>query len=107
MLLYYAKEGSEFHFNREILNQEYLQKNLNSVIQTWYQKHTLLFPWQQSLSVKNQISPMATFLSETGGLDWNTQGCHTLLIRSMGVDDSFLTPSPPRGLPLTSKIVWC
>ena len=28
MLLYYAKEGSEFHFNSEILNQEYLQKNL-------------------------------------------------------------------------------
>ena len=44
---------------------------------------TILLPWQhswfQSLSVKNQISPFATFLSGTGGLP--------LPIRLLGVDD--------------------
>ena len=41
-------------------------------------------------SVKNQISPFATFLSGTGGLPINRQGSHivlTLPIRLLGVDD--------------------
>ena len=56
---------------------------------------TILFPWQhpwiQSLSVKNQISPFATFLSGTGGLPRNRHDDHivlTLPIRLLGVDDS-------------------
>ena len=55
---------------------------------------TILLPWQhpwlQSLSVKNQISPFATFLSGTGGLPRNRHGVHivlTLSIRLLGVDD--------------------
>ena len=55
---------------------------------------TILLPWQhpwlQSLSVKNQISPLATFLSGTGGLRQNRHGAHivlTLPIRLLGVDD--------------------
>ena len=55
---------------------------------------TILLPWQhpwlQSRSVKNQISPFATFLSETGGLPRNRHGVHivlTLPIRLLGVDD--------------------
>ena len=54
----------------------------------------ILLPWQhpslQSVSVKNQISPFATFLSETGGLLGNRHGFHivlTLPIRLLGVDD--------------------
>ena len=55
---------------------------------------TILLPWQhpwfRSLSVKNQISPFATFLSGTGGLPRNRHGSHivlTLPIRLLGVDD--------------------
>ena len=55
---------------------------------------TILLPWQhhwfQSLLVKNQISPFATFLSGTGGLPGNRHGSHivlTLPIRLLGVDD--------------------
>ena len=55
---------------------------------------TKLFPWQQpwlqSLSVKNQISPFATFLSGTGGLPRSKHGVHivlTLPIRLLAVDD--------------------
>ena len=56
---------------------------------------TILLPWQppwlQSLSVKNQISLFATFLSGAGGLPGNRHGAHivlTLTIRLLGVDDS-------------------
>ena len=56
---------------------------------------TILLPWQhhwlQSLSVKNQISLFATFLSRTGGLPWNRHGSHIVLILPirwlLGVDD--------------------
>ena len=55
---------------------------------------TMLLPWQhswlQSLSVKNQIFPFATFLSGSEGLARNTHGSHTVLslaIRLVGVDD--------------------
>ena len=55
---------------------------------------TILLPWQhpwfQSLSVKNQISQFATFLSGTGGIPRNKHGSHfvvTLFIRLLGVDD--------------------
>jgi len=58
---------------------------------------TMLLPWQhswlQSLSVKNQISLFATFLSGTEGLASNTHGSHivfTLPIRLVGVDDPCL-----------------
>ena len=47
-------------------------------------------PWFQSLSVKNKISPFATFLSGTEGLPRNRHGSHivlTLPIRLLGVDD--------------------
>ena len=47
-------------------------------------------PWLQLLSVKNQISPFATFLSGTAGLLRNKHGAHiiwTLPIRLLGVDD--------------------
>ena len=47
-------------------------------------------PWLQSLSVKNQISLFATFLSGTRGLPRNRHGAHivlTLPIRLLGVDD--------------------
>ena len=57
---------------------------------------TILLPWQhswlQSLSVKNQISPFATFLSGTRGLLRNRHGSHivlTLPIRLLGVDDPY------------------
>ena len=55
---------------------------------------TILLPWQhpwlQSLSVKKQISPFATFWSGTGGLPRNRHGAHivlTLPITLLGVDD--------------------
>jgi len=58
---------------------------------------TMLLPWQHSwlqiLSVKNQISPFATFSSGTEGLAHNTHGSHivlTLPIRLVGVDDPCL-----------------
>ena len=58
---------------------------------------TMLLPWQhswlQSLSVKNQISPFATFQSGTEGLARNTHGSHivlTLPIRLLGVGDPCL-----------------
>ena len=47
-------------------------------------------PWLQSFSVKNQISPFASFLSGTGSLSRNRHGAHivlTLPIRLLGVDD--------------------
>ena len=44
---------------------------------------TMLLPWQhswlQSLSVKNQISPFATFASGTEGLAWHTHGSYIVL----------------------------
>ena len=55
---------------------------------------TILLPWQhpwlQSLSVKNQVSPFATVLSQTGALPQNRHGSHivfTLPVRLLGVDD--------------------
>ena len=43
----------------------------------------MLLPWQhswlQSLSVKNQTSPFATFKSRPEGLAQNTHGSHTVL----------------------------
>ena len=58
---------------------------------------TLLLPWKhswlQSLSVKNQISPIATFQIGPEGLARNTHGSHfvlTLPIRLVGVDDPCL-----------------
>ena len=55
---------------------------------------TILLPWQnpwlQSLSVKKQKSPFATFLSGTGGLPLIRHGSHivlTLPIRLLEVDD--------------------
>lgn len=49
--------------------------------------------WLQSLSVKNLMSPFATFLCGTQGLARNTNGSHivfTLPNRSLGVDDPSL-----------------
>ena len=57
----------------------------------------MLLPWQHSrlqfLSVKNQISPFAIFLSETEGLAQHTNVSHialTLPIRLLWVDDPCL-----------------
>ena len=54
----------------------------------------MVLPWQyswlQSLSVKKQISPFATFASGTEGFSGNTHGSHivfTLPISMLGVDD--------------------
>ena len=55
---------------------------------------TMLLPlqlsWLLSLSVKNQISPFATFLSGTEGIAQNTHGPHIVLPlcnRLLQVDD--------------------
>ena len=55
---------------------------------------TIVLPWQHSwlhsFTVKNQISPFATFKSGPVGLARNTHGSHivlTLPIRLVGVDD--------------------
>ena len=57
----------------------------------------LLLPWQyswrQSLSVKKQISPFATFASATEGFSRNTYGSHIVFIppiSMLGVDDPCL-----------------
>ena len=57
----------------------------------------MLLPWQhswlQSLSVKKQITPFATFSSGSEGLAWSTHGSHIVLIlpiRLVGVDDPIL-----------------
>ena len=57
----------------------------------------MLLPWQhswlQSLSVKNQITPFATYQSRTEGLALNTHGSQmaiTLAFRLLGVDDPCL-----------------
>ena len=58
---------------------------------------TMMMPWQhswlQSLSVKHQISPFATFKSGPEGLARDTHSFHivlTLPIRLVGVDDPCL-----------------
>ena len=50
-------------------------------------------PWFQSLSLKNQIPPFATFYGQTEGFALNTHGSHmvlTLVNRLLGVDDPCL-----------------
>ena len=52
-----------------------------------------VYPRLQSLSVKNQIPPFATFKSGPGGPAWNTLSSHivlTLPIRLVGVYDPCL-----------------
>ena len=58
---------------------------------------TILLSWQrppfQSLSLKDQIPPFATFKSKTKGFALNTHGSHmalTLANRLLGVDDPCL-----------------
>ena len=58
---------------------------------------TILFlwqhPWFQSLSLKNQIPPFATFESKTESFALNTHGSHMVLTvanRLLGVDDPCL-----------------
>ena len=106
--LYYANEESDDVINSSTKMIKYWIKNISRNIRAAIFKlgtrnvhHKrnkmapfLLLPWQrtwfQSLSVKNQISPFATFLSWTGGLPRNRHGSHivlTLPIRLLGVDD--------------------
>ena len=106
--LYYANEGSDDVIDRSTKTMKYWIKNISRNIgavnfklgtSNVYHKRnkmtrTMLLPWQhpwlQSLSVKNQISPFATFLSGTGGLPRNRHGARivvTLPIRLLGVDD--------------------
>ena len=106
--LYYANEGSDDVIDRSTKTVQHLIKHNSGNIKAVFLKlatrnvhhkrnkmtPTMLLPWQhpwfQSLSVKNQISPFATFLSGTGGLPRNRHDSHivlTLPIWLLGVDD--------------------
>ena len=106
--LYYANEESDDVIDRSTKTVQHSIKNISGNIKAMIFKlatrnvlqkrnkmtATILLPWQhpwfQSLSVKKQISPFATFLSGTGGLPLNRHGSHivlTLPIRLLGVDD--------------------
>ena len=106
--LYYANERSDDVIDRSTKTMKYWIKNISRNIGALIIKlgtsnvhhkrnkmtPTILFPWQhpwlQALSVKNQISPFATFLSGTGSLPRNRHGAHivlTLPIRLLGLDD--------------------
>ena len=108
VLLYYANEGHDDVVDRSTKTVQHSIKNISGNIKAVFLKlgtrnvhhkknkmtPTILLPWQhpwfQSLFVKNQISPFATFLSGTGGLPRNRHGSHivlTLPIRLLGVDD--------------------
>ena len=73
-----------------------------------------LLPWQhsrlQSPSVKNQISPFATFQSGPEVLARSTNGCHiilTLPIRLVGVDDPCLRENLGiLGMIKTEPVAW-
>ena len=107
-LLNYANEGSDDVIDRSTKTVQHSIKNISGNIKAMifklatrnvHQKRnkmtaTILLSWQhpwfQSLSVKKQISPFATFLSGTGGLPLNRHGSHiflTLPIRLLRVDD--------------------
>ena len=53
-------------------------------------------PWFQSLCVRNQISPFATFLSGTGGLPWNRHGSHICINNEQDI--------PKSGIPFFSTL---
>ena len=99
---YYANEEIDDVINSSTKTIKYWIKNISRNIGAVFFKlgtrnkmtPTILLPWQHpwflSLSVKNQISLFAAFLSGTGGLPRNRHGSHivlTLLIRLLGVDD--------------------
>ena len=107
-VLCYANEESDDVINSSTKTIKYWIKNISRNIgavffklgtRTVHHKRNkmtpaILLPWQhpwfQSLSVKNQISPFATFLTGTGGLPRNRHGSHivfTLPIGLLGVDD--------------------
>jgi len=107
MFLYYANEESDDIIGGSSETAQHSIENNSRNIKAMFIKlgtrnvhhkrnrmtSTMLLPWQhswpQSLSVKNQISPFATFLSGTEGLAQNTHGSHivlTLPIRLVGVD---------------------
>ena len=107
--MYYAYERSDDVIDRPTKTIKYsiknISRNIGAVIfklgtsNVHHKRNkmtpTILLPWQhpwlQSLSVKNQISPFATFLSGAGGPPQNRHGAHivlTLPIRLLGVDDS-------------------
>ena len=106
--LYYANEESDDIIDGSTKTVQHLINNISRNIEAVFFKlgtrnvhhkrtkltPTILLPWQhpwfQSLSVKNQTSPFATFLSGTGDLPGNRHGSHivlTLPIRLLGVDD--------------------
>ena len=108
MFLYYANERRGDIIDHSTKTVQHSIKNISGNIKAVFLKlgtrnvhhkrnevtPTILLPWQhpwfQSLSVKNQISPFATFLSGTGGLPRNrhdSQIVFTLPIRLLGVDD--------------------
>ena len=107
-VLYHANEESDDVIDRSTKTVQHSIKNISENIKAVFFKlgtrnvhhkrnkvtPTILLSWQhpwfQSLSVKKQMSPFATFLSRTGGLPLNRHGSHivlTLLIRLLGVDD--------------------
>ena len=83
--LYYANEESDDVIDRSTKTIKNISRNIGAVIFKLGTRNvhhirnkmrpTILLPWQhpwfQSLFVKNQISPFATFLSGTGGLPRN------------------------------------
>ena len=98
MFLYYANEGSDDIINSSTKTIKYRIKNIprniiGAVIFKLGTRNvhhkgnkmipTILLSWQhpwfQSLSVKNQISLFATFLSGTGGLPRNRHDSHIVL----------------------------
>ena len=105
--LYYANEESDDVISGSTKTVEHSIKNSSRNIGAVFFKlgtrnvhhkrnritPTMLLPWQhswlQSLSVKNQISPFAIFLTETEGLARHANGSHiawTIPIRLLCVD---------------------
>ena len=106
--MYYANEGRDDVIDRSTKTVQHSIKSISGNIEAVFLKlgtrnvhhkrnkmaPTILLPWQhpwfQSLSVKKQIPPFATFLSGTGGLPRNRHGSHIVVILPitlLGLDD--------------------
>ena len=98
MFLYYTNEESDDVIGGPTKTVQHSIKNISRNIGAVFFKlgtrnvnhkgnrmtHSMLLPWQhswfQSFSVKNQISPFASFFSGTEGHAWNSHGSHIVLI---------------------------
>ena len=101
--LYYANEESDDVIGGSTKTVQHSIKNISRNIRAAFFKlgtknvhdkrnkmtPTMLLPWQhsqlQSLSVKNQISPFAIFLSGADGLARQTNGSHIALTIHTGL----------------------